>query len=43
MTPLILSLDYSTPVALMEPDGDGQPRRILLGIVTGKQIGRAHV
>ena len=32
MTPLILSLDCSTPVALMEPDGDGQPRRILLVI-----------
>ena len=32
MTPLTISLDYDRPTALMEPDGDGQPRRIYLVI-----------
>ena len=32
MAPFTISLDYDRPVALMEPDGDGQPRRILLVI-----------
>ena len=32
MAPLKLSLDYDAPAALLEPDGDGQPRRINLVI-----------
>ncbi len=32
MAPLKLSLDYDCPVALLEPDGDGQPRQINLVI-----------
>lgn len=32
MTTFALSLDYDCPVALLEPDGDGQPRQINLVI-----------
>lgn len=32
MTAFALSLDYDCPVALLEPDGDGQPRQINLVI-----------
>ena len=32
MTTFTLSLDYDSPVALLEPDGDGQPRQINLVI-----------
>ena len=32
MTTFTLSLDYDCPVALLEPDGDGQPRQINLVI-----------
>ena len=32
LAPLTLTLDYDRPTALLEPDGDGQPRRIPLVI-----------
>jgi putative transposon-encoded protein len=38
MTTFNLSLDYDCPVALLEPDGDGRPRRILLVIDWASKI-----
>lgn len=38
MTAFTLSLDYDCPVALLEPDGDGQPRRIHLVIDWASKI-----
>jgi putative transposon-encoded protein len=47
MTAFTLSLDYDCPVALLEPDGDGQPRRIHLVIDWASRIisaeTRAHI
>lgn len=47
MTTFTLSLDYDCPVALLEPDGDGQPRRINLVIDWASKIisaeTRAHI
>jgi len=38
MTTITLSLDYDYPTALLEPDGDGQPRRIHLVIDWASKI-----
>jgi len=38
MTTFTLSLDYDYPTALLEPDGDGQPRRIHLVIDWASKI-----
>ena len=38
MTTFTLSLDYDCPVALLEPDGDGQPRQIHLVIDWANKI-----
>ena len=38
MTTFTLSLDYDYPTALLEPDGDGRPRRILLVIDWASKI-----
>ncbi|HRD26641.1 MAG TPA: DUF2080 family transposase-associated protein [Methanoculleus sp.] len=38
MTAFTLSLDYDYPAALLEPDGDGQPRRIHLVIDWASKI-----
>ncbi len=47
MTTFTLSLDYDYPTALLEPDGDGQPRRIHLVIDWASKIisaeTRAHI
>ena len=47
MTTFNLSLDYDCPAALLEPDGDGQPRRINLVIDWASKIisveTRAHI
>jgi hypothetical protein len=47
MTTFTLSLDYDYPAALLEPDGDGQPRRIHLVIDWASKIisaeTRAHI
>jgi len=38
MAPLTLALDYDNPTALLETDGDGQPRRIYLVIDWASEI-----